>query len=327
VNVGLRWDYDPGRTERFNRQVFWDKNYKEEIAPAAGWSWATARAEAGIPDLPEPIWLKEGIWGRPVMIGKDQYANMKSSLPDQSGFGPRLAAAYRFAPRMVIRGSYGLIRLTATGNTHLGNAIDNFQWGGQAVGGWPTTYDNQLHYPATYTDPFRNVDGYLPAFDKLSNEQLKTNMLRNSWWVSSTAAYGIGYEHDISLNIQREFGHGDDSWVIEAGYSGNLGRKLPAVHGLTNTPGISDQIADIDANLANVTSWNSQIGAHMNQLSANAEALADSKTNFTELLSQTEDADITDAIVQLQTRQNVYQAAIATASKILNISLANTINQ
>ena len=91
--------------------------------------------------------------------------------------------------------------------------------------------------------------------------------------------------------------------------------------------GISDQIADIDASLNNVSSWRSQVGARLDQLESNTSALLDSKTNLSELLSQIEDADLADSVIQLQIRQNVYQAAIATANQILNVSLANMLNQ
>jgi len=88
----------------------------------------------------------------------------------------------------------------------------------------------------------------------------------------------------------------------------------------------SNQLKDIDKHLENVSSWNSQIGARLNQLDSNTSALLDSKTSLSELLSQVEDADLVDAVVQLQTRQNIYQSAIATANQILGMSLANIWN-
>lgn len=89
---------------------------------------------------------------------------------------------------------------------------------------------------------------------------------------------------------------------------------------------ISARLADIDKNLQNVISWDSQIGARLNQLDSNTSALLDSKTSLRELLSQVEDADLADAVIQLQTRQNIYQSAIATANQILGMSLANIWN-
>ena len=86
---------------------------------------------------------------------------------------------------------------------------------------------------------------------------------------------------------------------------------------------ISAQITEIDANLNNLIAVRSQVGGRLSRLESSKEALADSKVKAMDLLSKTEDADLTEAIVELQTRQNVYQAAIATASRILQISLAD----
>ncbi len=87
--------------------------------------------------------------------------------------------------------------------------------------------------------------------------------------------------------------------------------------------GISDQIADIDANMNNVIAIRSQVGARLNRLETSNDMLLDSKLDVAGLLSQTEDADLAEAIVELRTRENVYEAAIATASRILEISLAD----
>jgi len=87
--------------------------------------------------------------------------------------------------------------------------------------------------------------------------------------------------------------------------------------------GISDQIADIDANMNNVIAIRSQVGARLNRLETSNEMLLDSKLDVAELLSQTEDADLVEAIVELRMRENVYEAAIATAGRILEISLAD----
>jgi hypothetical protein len=48
-----------------------------------------------------------------------------------------------------------------------------------------------------------------------------------NWFVSSAANLSPGYEHAIQFGIQREVGSGANAWVLEANYSGNLGRQLP----------------------------------------------------------------------------------------------------
>ncbi len=251
VNVGLRWDYEPGRTEARKRQVFWDSSYKETIAPAAGWSWSQVQKESGIANLPQPGWVTQGIYGRPVMIGKDPFTDMSSSLPLQWGVGPRAGVAYQVTPNTVIRTSYGLIRLTSTGNNSLGNAPWNLTFGGQAVGGWPDSYDGELTYPATFIDPFPGGKGYTPNFTALSQDQLKTQMLQTAWWASNSQKFSIGHEHVVSMNIQHQFGQGSNSWVVELGYSGNFGRDLPARTLYQGTPGIQGIIGQYGSAMLN----------------------------------------------------------------------------
>jgi len=52
VNAGFRWDYEPPRTERWNRQIYWDKNYHWPVVPNAGWNWSSVEAAAGVSGAP-----------------------------------------------------------------------------------------------------------------------------------------------------------------------------------------------------------------------------------------------------------------------------------
>jgi flagellar hook-associated protein 3 FlgL len=87
--------------------------------------------------------------------------------------------------------------------------------------------------------------------------------------------------------------------------------------------GLSSLLTDIDANLNNAIAVRSQVGEQLQRLESTETALADAKMSTTELLSQTEDADLAEALIALSTRQNVYQAAISTASRLLSISLSD----
>jgi flagellar hook-associated protein 3 FlgL len=84
-----------------------------------------------------------------------------------------------------------------------------------------------------------------------------------------------------------------------------------------NFDAISDQLTEIDKQTNNVTGIRSQLGSRIDRLESTSAALTDTQIKLKERLSATEDVDITEAIVDLQTRQNVYQAALAVAGKIL----------
>lgn len=86
---------------------------------------------------------------------------------------------------------------------------------------------------------------------------------------------------------------------------------------------VSQQLNDIKAHRINVVTIRSEIGGRIVTLESSSDSLADSKLTLLDLQSKTEDVDMAEAILDLQTRQNMYQAAIATASHILSLTLAD----
>ncbi len=86
---------------------------------------------------------------------------------------------------------------------------------------------------------------------------------------------------------------------------------------------VSTSLTDIDANRMNATAMRSEVGGRIATLESASDSLLDSKTSLSSLLSKTEDADMAQTIMDLQTRENMYQASVSTASKILNMSLAD----
>ena len=228
VNLGLRWDFEPPRTERFDRNIFWDKSYVWPWKPNAGWSWNQVLQQAGA-QMPEPQWLGAGNPGRVAIMGSREYPGrtIQESRPFQ--FGPRAGVAWQMAPRTVVRGSYGLIWLTLTGSTFLNGAPWNVGYGDLArliQGGSP---DGGLTFPQTFATPMPGGAGYIALTRDI--EELNKRVMGN-WFIASAANINPGHEHVFQLGIQREVGSGSNSWVFELNYSGNVGRSLPFWHGL-----------------------------------------------------------------------------------------------
>ena len=228
LNLGMRWDYEPPRTERFNRQIFWDRTYRWDWQPNPGWSWEKVLKQAGVANAPPPEWLTKGIYGRAAICGTPEYPSRSFEIPQRDHFGPRAGFAYQITPKTVWRMSWGVNWMTLTGNTFMNGAIWNVGYGGLArltQGGTP---DGGLTFPLSFSRPMPGGQGYVPPTRSVSELNQK---IMGQWFISGAENMSPGYEHTLQVNLQRELGSSPKSWLIELAYSGNLGRKLPFWHG------------------------------------------------------------------------------------------------
>ncbi|HEU0142079.1 MAG TPA: TonB-dependent receptor [Bryobacteraceae bacterium] len=236
INLGLRWDYEPPRTERFDRQIYWDSNYRWDIRPNEGWSWDLAQSEAGI-SFAAPEWISQGIYGRAALMGTADYPGRTIQKNYRYNIAPRIGFAYQALPRTVVRGSYGKVYLTMTGDRFLASAVDNVGFGDFARLSQDGTPDGGLTYPASFSNPLPGGLGYVPFTRDV--QELNYSTLGN-WFVVPAVDQFPGYEHVAQLNIQREFGSGSNTWVVEVAYNGNFGRKLPFFGNLHSVPNAYD---------------------------------------------------------------------------------------
>jgi hypothetical protein len=223
VNLGIRWDYEPPRTERFDRQIFWDKSYVWPWKPNADWSWSLVQQQADVTVGP-PDWLTKGFTGRVAMVGTPQYPGRTTQEAFKDHFGPRAGVAWQILPRTVLRAGYGLQYLTTTGGLFLNGAPWNIGYGDFArfiQGGSP---DGGLSFPLTFNQPMPGGAGYVPATRDI--DALNRSVM-GGWFIANALNQSAGHEHVFQLGIQREFGSGSNTWVVELNYSGNVGRNLP----------------------------------------------------------------------------------------------------
>lgn len=76
-------------------------------------------------------------------------------------------------------------------------------------------------------------------------------------------------------------------------------------------------MSDIDRHIDNVVAQRGDVGALQNRLELIKNRLSDDNVNFTTLLSNNEDVDMAEIIMQLKTAENVYRAALQTGAQIL----------
>ncbi len=239
LNLGVRWDFEPPRTERYNRQIFWDPSYKWNMQPNAGWNWDVAQREAGI-SFAAPDWISKGIYGRAALMGTNDYPGRTLQKSYPRNLAPRVGFAWQALPRTVIRGSYGKVYLTLTGDRFLSSAADNVGFGDFARVSQDGTPDGGRTYTASFSDPLPGGLGYVPFTRDVT--ALNYSTLGN-WFVVPAIDQFPGYEHVTQLNIQRELGSGSNTWVVEAAYNGNFGRKLPFFGNLHSVKNAYDTLA------------------------------------------------------------------------------------
>lgn len=96
---------------------------------------------------------------------------------------------------------------------------------------------------------------------------------------------------------------------------------------LTATSTFQEQLdfamKEVERHFDNLTSIAAEVGAKQNRLESAMNRNMEQTLSTTELLSKTEDIDYVEKITQYMSMSNVYEAALASGSKILQLSLVN----
>lgn len=207
LNLGLRYDVTLPRTDRYNHQNYFD------------------------PNVASPLNNGSFIYTDPVsgndvtrnLLGGEVFAtpsHRKNYVTDWHDFQPRFGFAYKFAPKMVVRGGYGIYygqsRSGVTGVVPYGSAGFN-----QYTNVIPT-YQNHGDtpwlrlsnpYPNGLTQPAGNTLGLLNDVGYGANGPLLT-----------PGANQTPYEQSWSLGLEREL---PGNMLINAEYIGKKGTHLP----------------------------------------------------------------------------------------------------
>jgi hypothetical protein len=197
LNLGLRWDVEKGRTERFKQLSFFDFDAPSPIAAGAG----IANLRGGLRFV--------GVDGNPE----------RQFNTDWNNFAPRFAFAYSVNPATVVRGGYGFFYLPYIG----------------AAAGWASGINGFLSFtPQTASlDGLRPADPLSNPFPNglqrptAPTSGLATNLGQDFGASGRDGAVDRGarvaYSQQWNLNIQRQL---PGSIALEGAYVGNKGTKL-----------------------------------------------------------------------------------------------------
>jgi hypothetical protein len=207
LNLGLRYDVSLPRTDRFNRQNWFDPKVVSPLNDGT-------------------ISYTDPISGNPVtraLLGGEVFANSKTRtnyVTDWRDIQPRFGLAFQFAPKMVLRGGYGIY----FGQSRSG-ASGVVPYGGQGFDQYTsaiTTYNSDgatpyLHlsnpFPNGLIEPAGSSLGLMNDVGFGANGPLRIR-----------AANLTPYEQSWSLGIERQL-----PWnvVFDVEYLGKKGTHLP----------------------------------------------------------------------------------------------------
>lgn len=87
--------------------------------------------------------------------------------------------------------------------------------------------------------------------------------------------------------------------------------------------GIQNAMTGLDTNFDAITEKISYVGAQMRRIEVKGEILENMNLSNTERLSEVEDADITEAVMNLKSVEFAYQATLASSARVMSLSLVN----
>ncbi len=199
-NLGLRYDYETPRTDRFNNLDFFN------------------------PTIPNPIGTQVGLpnlHGGLEYVGVGQNSRYQAN-PDHNNFAPRIGMAYNVTPKTVIRAGFGIIFLP-NGTEHNPTAgQDGFSVATTQLTSTPGYQPINLlgnPFPTGLIQPTGSSQGLLTLLG-----QSVGGFLRNM---------PVPYTEQFNFNIQRQLPGGV---LLETAYVGSRGVKLPITYALDQLP-------------------------------------------------------------------------------------------
>ncbi len=131
--------------------------------------------------------------------------------------------------------------------------------------------------------------------------------------------FEIGIGDNISVNVTGGdlFNEGVDA---AAGGTGKFIKDFEALETSLQTPdydAIQATVNEFSKNLDTVLRVRADVGARTNRVELTINRMQNDETNFTKLMSENENVDEADTIMNLKNEENVYQASLAGGARII----------
>jgi hypothetical protein len=205
VNLGLRWEYEGGPTERSNRNARgFDPDALLNITNAA----QAAYAANPIPQVPPSEFRVRG------GLGFESDNEPASVNPDLNNFQPRVGFAYQLNPKTVLRGGWAIYAVPALFDLS-GIYQPGFSQGTSLV----PSLDTGVTIRATLANPFPDGVAEPPGASLGPNTFVGRGLGR----FNNDLDYQNGQSMRWSIGLQREL---PGQWVVEGAYVASRGYDL-----------------------------------------------------------------------------------------------------
>lgn len=140
--------------------------------------------------------------------------------------------------------------------------------------------------------------------------------------------YEIGISDAININVPGGdlFNNGASITAANVGTSGKFMQDMDELITALNAAdysGINAKLDDFADNLDTVLRVRADVGARVNRLELTANRMRNDNTNFTKLMSENENVDMADTIMNLKNEENVYRASLSGGARIIQPSLVD----
>lgn len=183
------------------------------------------------------------------------------------------------------------------------------------------------------------VDGYLDQIVSLANSQVGgryifggTNTDTMSFTMNEAGTEviynGNGVPFSVKIGKETNISVGKDGKEIfgENWDDNNIFKTLIDLKTNlenNNAEGIRSSLTGLDNHMNTVRSQISDTGGKTVRLDVKEQVISDLELTYTDRMSRLEDADIAEAIINLKAKELAYNAALNSASKMMNLSLVN----
>jgi flagellar hook-associated protein 3 FlgL len=137
--------------------------------------------------------------------------------------------------------------------------------------------------------------------------------------VSVEVSQGVTMEYNVTATEVMKYGTGDDDNIMKL--LGDITSHLDSDDPNETSQLSNEDLEGIQKAMTNILKLRSQVGAKQNRMESAESRNVDANFNMTEILSATEDIDITETVMEYATMQTIYMASLQTSAKVLQPSL------